>query len=415
MSTFSFTNFSANPATSNAGGTGGGFTRTQERKPSDKQVQYYIDLCVQRKAKPQDYTKMSAQQLSDVIEELRKWYPASDKQKQLVVDITARLNELGVNIKPHTQEFLDGLTGGANGTASAIINTLMQKEKEMGDIAPPTDQQLGWMVSMFLCADIPFEDHGVERKIFMDEWIEKKDGTRVQAWRYPTPDEFAQMCKEAFVRKEANKFIDDWRGTFHGWKQTRITMEQEKHIRELESRLSNTYTPPEVEWAIVDGELKQVTKPSIKQQYAPSGYVPMDEMQIKMLSKEQASEMLDRLKYEIEAKELYRFEAETMQDDDNESLRKASTQNDRKVKEFTLINDLIYKMEAVGGIEVDRLHDEAVQVLFEEVDDTRIKQVKQSIKDFMMELINEDYISYQGMIQMIGDSDMGLEILMGNF
>lgn len=90
--------------------------------------------------------------------------------------------ETGVDI---TNELIKKLTGGKDGSASKLIEQLLDRKRKMGNLLPPTEAQIKFLVDMFLCPDIPFEEFDIKkkRKISDDTYV------------LMTPAEFAEEVK----------------------------------------------------------------------------------------------------------------------------------------------------------------------------------------------------------------------------
>jgi hypothetical protein len=379
------------------------------RPITQRQVDYYLDLCKQRHVAPLNYTKMNYDELQKVIAELRSFYPASEKQIQTIKDKVTNLQELGENIAMPTAEVFNKLTGGREGTASNLIGALIEMEKKYADQLPPSDAQLEFLVQMYLCPDIPFESFDISRRIIIDE--EKG------LWRKPSPDEFAEEIKKHMKKTEASKFIDDHRGTFHDWKQTRIRPQQLSYIQELQKRLISIKSTSVMEWAVdMNGQLVQVEKhvQDKTSEYDPTAFIPLEDVQLLMFSTEEASKYIDILKSEQNKR--YSNQG-TEPDQTFEGLRTVETEKQLKDKEFKELNNLMFKLEKVAGYEDSDLHDSVTSLLIEKYapeDEAKVLvENKHKIKEFMDELIESGAIDVEGLIELCKDSTIAVKILMG--
>jgi hypothetical protein len=355
---------------------------------------------------PKNYLDMDYDTLAQEIEEVRNFFPASEKQIQMIKDKIANLNDnVNLNIKMPSEAELKQLTGGMAGTASAMIDSLMKLEQQYADEFPPSDKQLEFIVNMYLCPDVPFEDFGVSRKVDLENGL----------WRKPTPDEFAEECRKAFRRNTASKFIDDYRGTFHTWRSTRIRPSQKKYIRQLEERMSNLSSPRAIQFAVTpEGAIIQVqdTNKDNADKYNPTGYKLMDDMYLDMYSTEEASKYIDTLKAELANKSMYRYGERSDNTMTFEDLRKPKTVESLKKNEYTTLNDLMFKLDAVAGYENEKVHNAVSTLLLEGLDDERTLNAKQTIRDFMMYLMDEDFIGWEGLAELCKDCDIAKEILL---
>lgn len=374
------------------------------KKPTERQVQYYLDLCVQRRVAPQNYTKMTYDELAKVIEELRKFYPASEAQINIIKDKVASLNALGKTIiEPNYAT----LTGGREGSASKLIEMFITMEKELSNSMQPTDKQIEFLVGMYLCPDVPFEKHEVNKTVDLGNG----------QWRKLTPDEFAEEIKSKMSKAQASKFIDDYRGAFHTWKTTRVRPEQVKYIRDLEARMSNLTPTTAIEWAIdEEGNLVQVIKKAVDKSkvYAPTAYVAIDELELMMYSVQEASKYIDILKAELENKKLTKYGELSDESQTFEPIRKASNGEKKLADDVKELQDLMFKLEAVAGYADDDLHDSVSELLFnDEVDYETLREQKEKIRLFMLSLVEDGSTSFDGLTELCQKSEVAQSILLG--
>lgn len=402
---FSFTSFLNNNGGNNYNR---GSNALNLATPSQKR--FYMDLCERKRVRPKDIDKMTFDAMSKEIEQLRALPdPASQRQIDKILELQKEIVDLGGELKPITQATLNSLTGGREGTASALIQTLFDMRTNMNDVASPSDAQLQIIVEWFLCPDIPFEQHGVEKKVWLDHLnsystdVDTPEKLEARRWRYVTPSEFAERIKAKMTRRDASAFIDQHRGTFYEWRKTRTTQQQIRYIRELEERLSDTYVPQQVEYAVVDGEIVQVTKRSSREQYNAPAYTPLEDMQLAQMSYEQASEWIDRLKMELDRKNNYQNEVDSVEDvfgsaqaDFNEKMMvrnenmRVNDQETAKINEFNKMNDLVFAVEAVLGYKSDEIHDMVGELLHEDVSSQTILEHKARLKEFFMSTVTAD-------------------------
>lgn len=224
VSKFSFSG-TTSPTTPNAG---------DNRQASDGQVKFYLDLCTQKKVEPDaKYVVWSFSEMRDAIEVLKAYYPASDRQIELIHTKVANLHDAGVDI---TIDF-DNLSGGLNGTASQIINHLIELEKKYVRVLP-TDAQLNLMVQMYPCESIDFESYGIMRV--------NEEKIRL------TPDAFAEEITKNMSKDEASAFIDKFRADFNEWRSTRVRPKQLAYIKTLMER--NGSPIDEIELLMMSGD-----------------------------------------------------------------------------------------------------------------------------------------------------------------
>lgn len=396
---FSYTSFLSN--TNNQGNSYSQGTNAQGRKPSDAQVKFYNDLCERKGKTPADIAQFNHITLGDAINELQKLPDgASARQKEKIVDLQKELVELGSDINPITDEVMQSLTGGRNGSASALINKMMTMRTELNETASPSQPQLQILVEWFLCPDIPFEEFNVSKKIYLERLgaVSSDNAQEVmerRLWRLATPDEFANSIKNNMTKRQASKFIDDHRGSFYEWRQTRTTQKQMEYIRELESRLADTYVPAPVEFAVVDGELVEIRTVPVKAQYSSPAYEPLAEIQLAQMSYEQASEWIDRLKSEVARKNDYQpmyNEADVFGDNQQEfeNNRHASDEESARALEMKKFHDLIFAVEAMTAVKSDEIHDMANELVLEAMHEEQHEEYKMRLRDFFLSTVTAD-------------------------
>ena len=167
-------------------------SKAPESKPSSPaQHKFYKDLCEQKRQKPrEDIETLNFNQMSDLIEEIKAYYPPSEAQLKYIAECITDLKSVGINVDIDYAL----LTGGRGGTASPTLEKLFALREEhcpKKDL-PPTDAQLRFACSMYLCPAVAFEDYDVDR------WIYLEDGFK----RRPTDEEFCSALKEKFTRSQ---------------------------------------------------------------------------------------------------------------------------------------------------------------------------------------------------------------------
>lgn len=357
---------------------------------SPGQIKFYTDLCTQRSLKPLDLSSMSFEDADKFIKKLLAQPTvriAAPSQIDLIVRKIDALNKKGVKISV-TQDQLSKLTGGSGGSADKWIKRLIELEKEnnmsSGDV--PSDKQVEFLVSMFFCPDVAFEEHNISRRINLDNGL----------WRQPTPLEFAQEIVLNMDKQQCNKFIDKYRGTFYTWKKTRISEGQMQHIRQLEDRLANLTSSKSVEISIDDeGNLVEVA--SGKSEVAVNAYDPLSDSQLLQFSRQDASSYIDMLKSELERKELYKFGEVADDSMTFEDIRQAHTLVDQHEELYEELKNLMFKLESVAGYADDELENSAISDVLDEVDTPAARRALDKIKSFMFDLIEHDDIDLEGL------------------
>ncbi|HHX67438.1 MAG TPA: hypothetical protein GX708_05200 [Gallicola sp.] len=380
MSTsFSFTNFTGFSSPIKKSG--------EEKAVSERQYKFYTDLCEQRKIEPKSIKDFASfDELDEEIKRIRLSFPASENQIKLIKAKINNLNKMGVNI---VMPDVNSLTGGRNGTASKLIESLIKMENQYRDQMPPSEAQLQYIVSMFLCPDVGFEEHNINKKVNLE------DGK----WRYMTPDEFAEEVKSKLNKKKASKFIDKYKDAFNQWRLTRIRPEQQRYIRILEDRIAGKETPAEIKWIVNDkGEIEMQKIYDTSEDNTKIWR--LTEMQLMQLSIDDASKYIEILTSELSRKE-ESFSEETSQ-----------IEKEKAKEDFEALQELLYRLEAVAGYEVPELHELVTSLITEGFNSEEITRVKEEIHNFMVSLIEQDAIDLPELVELCKDSPTAQRILL---
>lgn len=369
------------------------------RYATPAQLAFYRDLCAQKGVEEvEGVENLTFDEVSALINQLKSYSPISEKQKEVILNLIAELGEMGIKIK---EPNLDTLTGGRNGTGSKLIEQLLSMVKNNQDKAKPRAEQLTLLTSMYLCPDVDFESYGVSRRIMLTD----------ELWRRYTYEEFAQQLAEKLNRQQATEIIEKNRNAFHEWKQDRITDEQKNYIRTLEARMASITTPKEVQWTVdIEGNLVPYVEGTTEM--SPTAYTSIDEMELDMFSATQAAEYIDILKNELANKSL------TMYGESNdgsltfEPIRKPAERNEIMLRDYELLEELMYKLEAVAGYDDEELHQAVAYMLVEDTDAETLAANRAKIKEFMQDAIERDAITLEGLVALIGDCKSAQKILM---
>ena len=165
--------------------TSGTYSGVNEKLASQKQIKYYLDLCENKKVEPRDVSNITSKAISELINEVKLVIKPSQSQ----IDMLVKLSEETEVIL--TDQLLENLTGGKEGTASKLIEQLIERKRKMGNVLPPTDAQVKFLTDMFLCPDIPFEEYEIQKKRQIG------DNTYVLM----TPTEFAIVAVNLYLSK----------------------------------------------------------------------------------------------------------------------------------------------------------------------------------------------------------------------
>jgi hypothetical protein len=376
------------------------------KENSDKRIKFYLDLCTQKEVPPQNYTKMTNEELSAEIDRL--YGLRSKAQLDLIKQKITQLQELGVQINLPKPEVMNNLTGGKGGTASSLINQLIEIENEHNSKLPPLDVQIKKLKDMFLVLEVPYEDYGIKRKV---PYEEMGDGY----WRWVTPEEFDAQCKELLTKSEAQSLIERfYYSTYAEWRKTRLSQRKADMIRTLEGYL---FDKPNSDWYLdLCGNLVErhdfTRRKTLKEQYIPNNFTPLDEFQLQMFSDETADKYIEMLKEENKRSFGYTFQ----QSDDSKTFEKL-----RKVKEadlnnerFRIFQEIMFSLEAKAGYDDEDLHNAAVSLFTDE--DLRtsdmLKDYADKIRGFMFNLLDTGAITFGELIEMCSNSDIAMNLLL---
>lgn len=406
--------------------------------PSPGQIKYYMDLTIRKRVAPVQMDIQTFDTLAKLIEELKAMPdPASPAQIDKIRALHAEISALHPETKPLDEAKLAKLTGGQNGTASGTIQRMYTIKASLSDVARPSQSQLEILVSWFFCPDIPFENFSIEKKKYIDKLTTWSTDYNVptdlekRPFRLLTPSEFAEQIKLRMTQKQASAFIDEHRGTYYDWKRTRVTSQQINYIRTLEGRLSNIYVPKAVIEAVdFDGDIFTIPTSSSHEtrgDLQTVAYQGLSEHDLIQMSYEDASTFIDQLKSEL-ADPTLRNIGSPFDDSQNELNDKLATfdetrktgnlahdETSARVKEFTVLNDLIFKLEAVAGYNNDDLHEHIKESVLDGDGDVP-NHITEMFKDFMEQTL--DRSSKERLLNSIGrlytmteDSNIGTKIV----
>ena len=373
------------------------YASTRPFNVSDARAKYYYDLCTQRGIQGINiYTITTNEEFDAELNRVRSFRRPSEAQLKLIETKVANLASMQVEVA-----IPDNLTGGMDGTAGKFIQLLIELEKEHYDEAKPTESQLQAIVGYYLCPDVAFEDHNISRRIEMD--------TFPGAWRRPTPQEFAEQIKANMSRKEASAFIDKFRGVFYEWNKTRIRPEQIKMIRTLEERFKSPNGRIFESAVTIGGQAFTYT--TEKHEAPVVEYVTLEELQIRMMSVEDASTFISMLKAELGAKELYQFGEVADSSATFEGLRNnKKTVLESKESELADLVRICFKLEAVAGYKLPELHDLIDELTVEYDGGSDVKRT--AIREIFLSLVDDGSITLGGLADLFNDNKTAMAILL---
>ena len=244
---------------------------TAPRHATPGQLAKYRELCDEKHVTPQSTEGWSYDRASAEISKLLAFHPMSDAQREMIFQKLEHLQSLDVTINIPASE-LDKLTGGRDGTASQLIQQLIDLERRYLDREKVSENQLRTLVSWYYCPDIPFEEYDIPLTVPTDIVY---DGIPMK--RRLDPIEFAEQIQQKMNFQSASEFINRYRADFHEWRKTRITMQQMSLIRQLESRMADISNPKVLELAVdLKGNVVELAQPAQDRgtTWSPNAYIP---------------------------------------------------------------------------------------------------------------------------------------------
>lgn len=368
--------------------------------PGDAQYKFYTDLCKRKRVPVNPRESFTKQTISQVIDALQTQPDMiSDRQLEKVASLYVELDALKVSFKRFTETELHTFSGGNGGKASRYIDHLMKKLNEAKANAPLTEEQLNVLVPWMLCPAVPFESITIPREegSKVIELSRTKATGRTHAWSSDapqqvewtllTPDEFAEQLQAKLTKADATYVIDQYRGLYYDWRKTRITQNQINHVRKIEQRMADMYTPKQVETAYDWETGEEITIKTVdshvdrgESQYV--GYTPIAEHELLQLSVQEASKYIDQLTWELECLKNGKMRQDAFGDDpeqtvnpDNQYITEKhskfnernhtglATKDTKDLAEFTAFSDMLFALEAMRGHKDEVLHDLARTVL----------------------------------------------------
>lgn len=385
----------------------GGRTNQSKRACTEKQIKYYLDLCKQKevKAKKKKCKEWSFEKMSAKIGELRGLQTTNqtmtDKQRTTIEDVIKRTPEIDINaLSPKWQEL-------PIKEASELIGKLFELERSHRDNRECSDAQADKMVRMYLCPDVIFTDCG---------WVERFDtfdGRKMLV--IPSSSDVREWVKSHISSAKANEFIRKYQSPYIQWSKSRLSPEQQHHIRTLEGRMANLYSAGKevVQSADMDGTLQAdnpTTRKTRPNEYAPIGHKPMTDLEIFQLSKESASEYIEILTATLADKEEIKFTPEQMQGDRMEEKR-TGTGDSAVDNDIALMANFIHGVYAQLGEELDDFAQRLAETPSEALTDPANNNLVQQIRELIAHSITNG-VSF-GSIDMMMDNVPNVRVALG--
>ena len=301
---------------------------------TEGQLKYFKDLCEQKSlTPPAECAEWSKEQMSSIIQKTLAYRPkvkASAKQIELICSISERLE-----LEKPSDEILSKLTGGKKGTASELIEQLLQQEEETAHLLPISKEQSAYIADMYACPDVAVSEIGIPDRISTSETL----------WRKPNKDEIL-MAISSLKRGEANKFINKYRVPFFDWKKTRISDKQISLIRTLEKymeKLNGARTRTE-EYATIEG--KRIVTHTRTNEMEVTAYEKLDDVAIMQFNKANASKYIEQLQYELGNKQLT---ASTFDKDEEFTFEFLRNPIDDVAAQAEAYEDIVHRLYAMIG------------------------------------------------------------------
>lgn len=332
---------------------------------SPKQIKYYNDLCTQKGQQPVDVQGKSSQDVSELIGALLGMrnviqQAMTTKQRETIVGIVERNDGLINLSENHPQwESYD------KESASKLIGQLFELERSLRDVKPITEAQVSKILRMYLCPDVIFSDIGWQDK------YEMYDGRRMVV--IPNSEDVKAWLLANVKQKVASDFIQKYNSAYLNWSRSRLTKEQEAHIRTLEGRCANILSPGKMVQQSVDssGNVVDIAQQSSKE-WNVQAHQPLTDLQLYMFSKDDASRYIEELNRTLQDKELIKFPSEPMHGDALEAKRT----NDELGMRIKNMEHFIYGCFAELG---EAVTVEEEQLITDNITSDVIEQIRQII------------------------------------
>lgn len=323
------------------GGASAPNATNSNNKATANQVKFYLDLCIQKNRTPEDgYENFSYEIMRDKIDVLMKYYPPSERQLKLISEKVANLQKAGVDI---TVDY-STLTGGMGGTASTLIGQLIELEKTHVKQSMSINQ-LNFIVQMYACPDVDFESYGILRKIQLED----------DTFRRPSANEFAEMIMNKMSKQQASEFIDIYRNAFNKWKQTRIRPNQLSYLKKLFEHTGTQY----------------------------------EEVQLAMLSTEEASKWIEQLLDERKRKD-------TSEEEEQQPLyqinRNPHSTEEAIANEEDKVEKIVYSLISKTNFEPDNLQE--------------ILSKEKALKEYLLYLVEDNLLEPETLVEIINDNEL---------
>lgn len=355
------------------------FFKTDEfrsRPATEGQIGAYLRMCEQRDLEPGNYEVWNAGQISDEIDRLINMVT----QNQLDL-ITRKVEELNMAGFPINMPNTDELTGGKDGSASSLINSLIDMQNQHHKTCAPYGEVLRKAVSWFYCPDIEWKE-GVSKTIRIN----------TELWRKLTPEEFADEIKANYTHDELHSVLRENQNKFFNWRKSLITDKMINYIRTLEDRLSDMSSSKKNEntWAVdQDGNLVQVNEEKKHDDVGRSmrGYATLDADDVQCLTKEQGQLYIDILEDALKNPATKHNLPKLVDEMDFELIRPNVSDTEKEEHMIEEVKTFLYSTFAMVGH-----NDEELEVLADNPTDGKFKK---RFLSYIMEAQEQDLVEIE--------------------
>jgi len=379
--------------------------------PGEKHYGVYIDMCEKRRITPKKINLFTTKSLYAEIAIVKALpYKSSDSQQDMIINLLTEINTIVPNsYKPLSKESLANLNSAG---ASSLIERLVGERRNLNEIAPATEDQATKIAGWMFCPDIPWEEYGIELKIYvtkLEYWSTEYDvpeDLEIRPFKAVTVGQLKEQIKRKIKQKEANAMMNKYGSIFYAWSKTRMTDGQILHIRQLEERLCDISVPKQVEIAVdFEGNPIEIQYGNSRERVYPDGYISLPDHELKQMSKQQATKFVYQLELEVKDKELgkpgnfYGDSQQTFQEKvqvfcNQTGLGEARDAMEARTVEHRRLTDFVYALGANMGYV-----DEDLANRMNEFDGDLPDDIKQDVKSYMYQAI--DYKDMKSMLSSV--------------
>jgi len=198
--------------------------------PSPAQIRTYLKLCTEKHVQlDPKYRTFDGRKNGIMDKEIQRliklvtFKAPSEAQINILEEICARNSWEVPEYK--------SLTGGREGTFSKMIGELINMERELQKVAPPTENQVMTIVEMYHCPDVDFSDLNESYGV---KYIDNKGGKLL--WSRPSQETIIETILDMVTYQEASAFIYKFQSEFYAWKSTRLSDAQMVRVKANQKR-----------------------------------------------------------------------------------------------------------------------------------------------------------------------------------